>query len=502
MKFLSRVHRTFIDLPLRTKLVLVFAFTMFMVAFVNIYMHISINSVVGTIDKVYASNVSLNQLMGALDDVQENMFRYLNTKSTAALNDYYLSEQSYSEQITSLNDQPTDNELKLTEKNIRNISGEYLKLTAAAVAAKRGRDVELYRSIYEDASKLYGYLDTYINELNNARFKTNAESYNTLRSSLKYMQTFSTVILFVAITGNMFVLMLLSSTITKPLTKLARQAEQVGKGDFDIDFITVESRDEVGVLADAFNQMTDSLQEHVDQIKTRMAEESRLKETQLRMENSLKESQLIFLQSQINPHFLYNTLNAGAQLAMMEGAEKTTLFIENLADFFRYSVKHTGQTSSLADEISQVETYLHIINVRFSGEIQYVKRIEGLVERITLPGVILQPIVENAINHGLRDVKWGKRIELSALEEEDRILVTIADNGKGMTRKEIEAVLVGQPAAIEMDGQQHRGTGLKNVIERLRIYFGIHDVFEIASDGPGRGTAVTIIIPKRSEHGA
>ena len=500
MKLLSHAHYRFINLPLRTKLVLVFAFTMFMVAFVNVYMHISINNVVGTIDKIYASNVSLNQLMASLDDVQTNMFRYLNTKSTSALNDYYLSEQSYSEQIESLNDRATDNELKLTEKNIRNISEEYLQLAASAVAAKRGRDVEQYRSIYEEASKVYGYLDTYINELNNAQFKTNAESYNTLRTSLGYMQTFGTVILFVAITGNMIVLLLLTSTITKPLTKLARQAEQVGKGEFDIDFITVESRDEVGVLADAFNQMTDSLHEHVDQIKTRMAAESRLKETQLRMENSLKESQLIFLQSQINPHFLYNTLNAGAQLAMMEGAEKTTLFIENLADFFRYSVKHTGQTSSLADEISQVETYLHIINVRFSDEIKYIKRVECSVDRIMLPGVILQPIVENAINHGLRDVKWQKCIELLAREEDDRIYVTVSDNGKGMTQEEIKAVLIGQPVAIEMDGQPHRGTGLKNVIERLRIYFGIHDVFEINSEGPGHGTAVTIIIPKHSAH--
>ncbi|MPM96353.1 Sensor histidine kinase BtsS [bioreactor metagenome] len=185
---------------------------------------------------------------------------------------------------------------------------------------------------------------------------------------------------------------------------------------------------------------------------------------------------------------------------MMEGAEKTTLFIENLADFFRYSVKRTGQVSSLADEISQVETYLHIINVRFSDEIQYIKRIEGLEERVTLPGVILQPIVENAINHGLRDVKWQKQIALIARKEETRILVTITDNGRGMTQEEIEAVLVGQPIAIEMDGQQHRGTGLKNVIERLRIYYGLHDVFEIMSDGPGRGTAVTIIIPKNGNH--
>lgn len=498
MKLLPGLQRKFVNLPLRTKLVLVFAFTMLMVGFVNIYMQVSINSVVSTIDKVYASNISLNQLLDTLDGVQDNMFRYLNTKSTSALNDYYVSEQSYSEQISSLNNRATDNPLKITEKNIRNISDQYLQLTSAAVAAKRGRDVERYRSNYEDANRLYGYLSTYINELNNARFKTNAESYNTFRTSLGYMQTFSTVILFIAILGNMIILLLLSSTITKPLTKLARQAEQVGKGDFDVDFISVESRDEVGVLADAFNKMINSLKEHVSQIKTRMAEESRLKETQLRMESSLKESQLIFLQSQINPHFLYNTLNAGAQLAMMEGAEKTTLFVENLADFFRYSVKHAGQTSTLADEISQVETYLHIINVRFSGEIHYMKTVTGSIDRIAIPGVILQPIVENAINHGLRDVKWEKHIELTTREQGDQIRVTIFDNGKGMTQPEIEAILQGEPMLIEMEGQPHRGTGLKNVIERLRIYYGMQDVFEITSEGPGKGTNVSIIVPKLS----
>ena len=78
--------------------------------------------------------------------------------------------------------------------------------------------------------------------------------------------------------------------------------------------------------------------------------------------------------------------------------------------------------------------------------------------------------------------------------------IVIADNGKGMTPEEIDCVLVGQPVAVELDGQQHRGTGLKNVIERLRIYYGIKDVFEIASEGAGRGTAVSIIIPRHGSH--
>ncbi len=136
-----------------------------------------------------------------------------------------------------------------------------------------------------------------------------------------------------------------------------------------------------------------------------------------------------------------------------------------------------------------METYLHIINVRFSGEIHYMKTVTGSIDRIAIPGVILQPIVENAINHGLRDVKWEKHIELTTREEGDKIRVTIFDNGKGMTQPEIEAILQGEPMLIEMEGQPHRGTGLKNVIERLRIYYGVQDVFEITSEGPGKEPA-------------
>ncbi len=492
-KRLRRIYNSFSRASIKTKLTIIFSFTMILVGIINIYMQISINGVIGSIDEVYNSNVSLNDLLGSLNEVQDNMYSYLSTKSTDALDAYYRSEQQYRTQLDKLNSRVSDNYQKLTEKNIRNVSERYLDSAGEAVTAKRGRDIERYRAHYDAASELYKYLNVSITDLNNRQFQNNSENYGVLRSSLTYLQTFSTIILFAAILADVIILALLSGTITRPLTKLAKQAEQVGQGDFDIDFIEVNSNDEVGVMATAFNKMIKSLNEYVVHEREQMENESRLKESQLRTENSLKEAQLIFLQSQINPHFLYNTLNAGGQLAMMEGAEKTCLFIEKLADFFRYNVKRTGETSTLCEEIDQLETYLHIINVRFSNEIHYTKTIEGNIEGVVLPGVLLQPLVENAINHGLHETTGEKRVILTVREQPERFVVTVADNGKGMTAGEIASVGGGERVSAQ---GVRRGTGLRNVIERLKLFYKREDVFEIRSDGPGTGTSVSIFIPR------
>ncbi len=492
---MNKLQAWFMNRSIRIKLAFVFAVTMALIGFINIFMFGSLNTMLSTFDQVYASNVSLNTLLADLDSLQSCLYQYLSTKSSDALSDYYRVAQIYQAEIARLNDVPTDNAHKLAEKNIRNLSESYLSIVEEAVEAKRGRDVEKYRSLYEDALREYAYLSTFINNLNQAQFRYNSENYGTLKKNLHYMQSFSSVVLATTIIGNLLALLLISNTITKPLIKLAKQAEQVGQGDFDVDFICPKTQDEVGTLATAFRRMIDSLNRFVVQSREQMEKESKLKEEQLRMQSSLKESQLIFLQSQINPHFLYNTLNAGAQLAMMEGAEKTCLFMENLADFFRYNVKRTGEASSLEDEIQQVETYLRIINVRFSGEISYEKRIAGTIRGVMLPGVILQPIVENAINHGLRDVEVGKRITLSSTEEEDRIVVCISDNGSGMTSEQIHSIFYDDGA----EDPSLRPTGLKNVIERLKIFYHDDDPLSIHSDGPGLGTQVCIRIPKTEE---
>ncbi|MBQ5675913.1 MAG: histidine kinase, partial [Lachnospiraceae bacterium] len=128
------------------------------------------------------------------------------------------------------------------------------------------------------------------------------------------------------------------------------------------------------------------------------------------MENHLKDAQLKYLQAQINPHFLFNTLNAGAQLAMMEDANRTYEYIQKVAELFRYNIKKSNEIVTLREEIDLIDNYIYILNVRFSGEIQYIKQIEEAVkdklDEITLPGMILQPIIENSVNYGIRNIDW------------------------------------------------------------------------------------------------
>lgn len=144
--------------------------------------------------------------------------------------------------------------------------------------------------------------------------------------------------------------------------------------------------------------MIASIRTYIRQTKESMEKEQKMMERELLMETHLKDAQLRYLQAQINPHFLFNSLNAGAQLAMMEDAEQTSIFIEKMADFFRYNVRKNGGRALLEEELEAVDNYVYILNVRFAGDIHFEKMIDPCIENTELPSMILQPIVENAVN--------------------------------------------------------------------------------------------------------
>lgn len=477
---------------LQGKLTVSFFSTIFIILLINVFMFTNINTVIGRVDEVYVSNVNLNELTEGLTAVENYMKEYLDTKSTDALNSYYLAEQEYRNQLSMLNTQVTNHKRLIMEKNIHEQSETYLEVVYETVQAKRGRNVEKYKANYEKAETIYHDIQNCIFSLNNEQFKYNSNSYKVLLSSLKYIEIVSTFILAIMGAVNLILVVTLTGRMTMPLRNLARAANKVAKGNFDVEIEPSETQDELGILSNAFQEMIASIQQYIQQIKDSMERESKLKENELLMESKVKEAQLKSLQAQINPHFLFNTLNAGAQLAMMEGADKTTEFIESVAAFFRLNMKSMDHETTIEEEIKMVDYYIYILNVRFTGEIHFEKEIDESLLNVEMPGMILQPIVENAVNYGIRNIDWEGEIKLKVYRRNDMAFLEISDNGAGMERDTIERIMAGTITSSSKNGN---GIGLVNVLERLRLFTGHEHVCEVYSEGLGKGSSFVLKIP-------
>lgn len=483
------------DVPLGRKVLLAVVSIMLLMLVINIILYSQINKTIRRMDTVYSSNVDLTELSDSLSDVQEALYAYLSVKTSDSLENYYKSEQTYRNLLENLGNQISSNPTMLLERNIRKMSESYLALAEEAVSAKRGRNVEKYKELYDSSQNLYSYINTYIDELNSQQFRNNSASYQTLREALEYLEISSLVLMTVMMGIGILMLFGITKGMIEPLTNLAETANLVGQGNFNVKMPPTDSLDEVGIVTRAFNTMVESLEEYIIRTTRSMEKEQQMMERELLMKNHLKEAQLKYLQSQINPHFLFNSLNAGAQLAMLEDAEKTCIFVEKMADFFRYNVKKGLEDASLEEELAAVENYIYILNVRFAGEIHFTRQADERIMDCRVPSMILQPIVENAVNHGIRNIDWEGCIHLEIMEEEGRIFIRIRDNGKGMSQERIQEVLSGQAG----DGEEQSdsiGVGMNNVISRLELYYNQKNLVEIRSRGENKGTEVILKLPK------
>lgn len=482
------------DLPLAVKVLFQVVFVAIILFSTNLLIYWQVNKTMQSLDNVYASNVNLTELAESLEAVQTGMYNYLTVKTSDSLENYYRNEEKYKELLEKLNDQTMENPVKLLEKNIRKMSETYLDYTAETVLAKRGRNIEKYKASYAETLQMYRYLNSYISDLNVQQFKNNTSSYQTLQNSVRYMEIVSSVVLVIMMSVCVLMLFYMVKGVVAPLTNMAATANLVGQANFNVKMPPTDAQDEVGVVTRAFNTMVSSLEEYVKLTKENMEKEQEMMERELLMETHLKEAQLKYLQSQINPHFLFNSLNAGAQLAMMEDAEKTCIFVERMAEFFRYNVKKGSEDATLLEEVEAVENYIYILNVRFAGDIHYTTDVDDSVLNCKVPSMILQPIVENAVNHGIRNIDWEGKIHLEIRQEGMNIRICVKDNGKGITRERIAQILNGEIRSEENPGDS-TGIGMNNVINRLELYYKQKNLLTIQSRGENMGTEVIILIP-------
>lgn len=477
------------EMRLQQKLILMFLFVAAVTMAVNLFIYAVINDMSRSVENVYETNVELNDLADGLDSLHSYMKEYVETKSSDAMDNYYQSEQNYRDLVDGMNIGITDDEVLISRRNIYGLSQTYLDLTEEIIQAKRGRNVEKYGELYEEADQLYQELHTFLYSVNNEQFKRNSESYQTQITAMHLIILLSIAVLILVMIGNVGIILLTTKDMTKPFRKLTTAANEVANGNFDLEEIPVNNMDEIGSVTLAFNQMVGCIREYIEQLQQTMDRE-------VQMQTYLKDAQLKYLQAQINPHFLFNTLNAGMQLAMMEDAPRTGQLLDNLAAFFRYNVRKDDIDASLEEEIHLVDNYVYILNVRFSGEIHFSKDIDDSVLQTRVPSMILQPLVENAVNYGLRGLEDREGLlELSVYRKGKEICISVWDNGFGMEKARIQEVLSGQVKPDD-SRKNSNGVGIKNVMDRLKLYFKDRASLDIISEGRGKGTEVLITIPE------
>ena len=489
---MNRIRRFFRNNSIQTKFAVVMAMMLIIILVVNLFIYIQTNVMVERIDSVFSSNVTIGELTETLGRVEDTVYEYLNTKGSGALENYYRFSQDYRNLIEELNSQNVEDRVLMLEKSIREMSESYLATADETVQAKRGRNVEKYKNSYAQEAELFRYINNYIYELNSRQFERNSENYRFLLSSLGILEIMALTLIVVVFLLSGFIGMVLVRRMVHPLVELSETAREVAEGNFSVKVPQVDSEDEIGIVTKTFDQMLSSIRAYIVRIRSSLETEARMKERELSMEAHLKEAQLKFLQAQINPHFLFNSLNAGSQLATLEDADATALFLQRMADFFRYNVQKTGGESSLQQEIGLVDNYIYILNVRFAGDITYRKEVPGDVGDPDMPGMILQPLVENAVTHGIRDRMDRGIIRLQVEKEEDGLQIIVSDNGVGMTREQIRRIYEGTADRSGEDGST--GIGLGNVINRLSLYYNREDLLTIHSEG--EGTEVILFLPK------
>lgn len=279
---------------------------------------------------------------------------------------------------------------------------------------------------------------------------------------------------FICLATAMIISIILSRRISSPIKHLESLMKQVERGNFDIK-VDIESANEIGELGRAFNIMITKIKELMKQ---------NMKEQELKRKSELKA-----LQAQINPHFLYNTLDSIVWMAEAKNSEEVVLMTSALAKLFRLSISKGEEIIPVHNEIEHVRSYLIIQEMRYRNKLEFEIDVDPEIYHFKTLKIILQPLVENSIYHGIKNKEGIGKIKIKGKICNDKILLQVIDNGIGMDQEKIKNI-------FEKSGKSpgRSGVGVKNVNERIKLYFGKDYGLEFQSE-PNKGTTVNVWLP-------
>ncbi|NLL77011.1 MAG: histidine kinase [Clostridiales bacterium] len=288
----------------------------------------------------------------------------------------------------------------------------------------------------------------------------------------------SIVCLIAVIIGAVMVGVVISGSVVRPIVRLCKTTEEVALGNFSVR-VEVNSSDETAILAESFNRMIADMGELVE----------RIKQEQLNLRNA----ELKLLQAQINPHFLYNTLDTIMWMAEAGQKEEVVSLVSSLSEFFRTTLSKGRDYITVKEEASHIKSYLEIQKFRYRDIMDYQIDIPESMNEYPILKLTLQPLVENALYHGIKNKRGKGKIEVKGELRDNLLIFTVEDDGIGMTPEQIK-ILCEYIEKEHSVSEDTAGFGLANVNERIRLNYGKEYGLTFSS-AYGEGTTVRVTIP-------
>ena len=431
-------------------------------------------------------NISENEtLVNPYDKIRELREEFQKLKKETVDSESRVWVDSLLRNIDTLEDRIKDIEINIKDggnydQNIKELDDEFNKIGfkkehdyTPHITIGRVRDVYILTDLIQDDIQHYIYYQT-----------RNMDMVTTgLNGQVRLFLILCGGMIAVLAFGIAVIAYLISRGILRPIRELSTAAEKIAEGDLSAR-ANVKSNDEVEDLAQGFNYMAGNIEVLLDKVRE---EEEKRRQTDLRL-----------LQEQINPHFLYNTLDTIVWLIEVNEPDQAVEMVVALSDFFRLSLNKGKEFVLIQQEEQHIRSYLQIQEKRYHDIMDYEIRIDPELYEYQIPKLTLQPLVENALYHGIKYKRSKGKIEILGSRKGEEIHLYVRDNGAGMTSEELEELRreIQRPCK-----ETEKGFGLANVNERIRMYFGETYGMKITSE-KDCGTEVEVIIPLWKEGGA
>jgi sensor histidine kinase YesM len=438
-----------------------------------------------------------NEIKKYINDSFYNFNKYILTGSKDCKEPY---EYSYSKAIDSvvLLQNNSDLDSKYILRDLLNSIKSYKTSgdTAIKIYNKKG-GIDLYYDDYIYTKEILSYSNAFISKLSDSYLNYNNQVYSKLKEKQRFVYKVLIIYIVLALLISVIYTLFFLRNILDKLSELVETSKKVSSGDFTYTDGKKTFIYELDILSEAFSTMINSIKKYITSLKENAELERKLRDEEMKLlkyQNALKLSQLKVLQAQINPHFLFNTLNCINQTAMNENAVMTESLIRSVSGILRYSLSMMDRNASLEEEVNVVKQYMHIQKLRYSDRVKFSLSISTDLAKVKVPGMTLQPFVENAFIHGIEPKEEGGTIKIEIFEEAGFCIILIEDSGCGIDDETLSKI-ISEDLKQEHIGHT-TGMGIKSVVERLELLYDEKNIFTIESKR-GLGTKIYLRIPMK-----